>query len=304
MTNNLFKNATLDLLRSLDDSPTMRAIRALEESPTMRMLEEINDSPMLRLMQELEDSPSMRLFRQIEESPAMRIMRNLEESPSFQIIRDLENSPAFRAIHDLQNSPALRVIEALDVSPSLTAFSKISEQINKGFSALTFSEAYQLLVDEIIEAENDASLVEEVKTKSNRAPLSPLSAEFYLNLIFALFLYYLSQMSATESEERLLERMELLENTISSQLQMLESNENESVFLVTDREINFREGPSIDSEVIEVLPRNKKVMELSRQREWIQVEYFDHINNLSKVGWVHSGYLILIESMKSRGQAT
>ena len=296
MTNDLLKNTTLDFLRSLDDSPTMRAIRALEESPTMRMIREVENSPTLRLMREIEDSPSMRLIRQIEKSPAMRIMRDLEKSPALQIVRDLESSVAFRVIRDLQDSPALRAIKALEVSPSLAAFSRISEQVNKSFGALTFSEAYQFLVDEIKEAEDDASLIEEIKDKSCCAPLSLLSAEFYLSLIFALFLYYLSQVSAMESEERLLERMRMLEQTISIQLHTLESKEVENVFLVTDRELKFREGPSMDSKVIEVLPRNKKVMELSRQKDWIHVEYFDYVNNISKDGWVHSGYVIVVNA--------
>lgn len=296
MTNNIFKNTTLDILRSLDDSPTMRAIRAMEDSATVRMMRDINNSPSLRIMREIEDSPTMRLLRQIEESPAMRIMRDLENTPTLKIIKDLENSSAFKAIRGLQDSPALRAIKALEVSPSITAFSRISEQLNQNYGALTFSEAYQLIVDEMPEAEDDASLLEMVQDKSNRAPLSPLSAEFYLSLIFALFLYYLSQMSATESEERLIERMGVLEQTITTQLNVLQSKEIGHVFLVTDRELNLREGPGMDNEVIEVLPRNKKIMELKRSKEWVQIEYFDYINNVSKVGWVHSGYLMVVDS--------
>ena len=300
MTNDLFKNTTLDFLRALDDSPTMRAIRALEESPTMRMIREIDNSPALRLMREIEDSPSMRLIQQIEESPAMRIMRDLERSPALKIARDLENSAAFRAIRDLQDSPAVKAIKALEASPSFAAFSRISEQVNRNFGALTLSEAYQFLVDEIEEAEDDASLIEELKDKSSRAPLSPLSAEFYLSLIFALFLYYLSQVSATESEVRLLERMEGLEQTISAQLQTLESKEDNSIFLVIERELNFRDGPGMDGKVLEVLPRNKKVIEIARQKDWIQVEYFDYVNNLNKVGWIHSGYVIELDESKKQ----
>lgn len=272
MTNNIFKNTTLDILRSLDDSPTMRAIRAMEDSATVRMMRDINNSP------------------------SLRIMRDLENTPILKIIKDLENSSAFKAIRELQDSPALRAIKALEVSPSITAFSRISEQLNQNYGALTFSEAYQLIVDEMPEAEDDASLIEMVQDKSNRAPLSPLSAEFYLSLIFALFLYYLSQMSATESEERLIERMGVLEQTITTQLNVLQSKEIGHVFLVTDRELNLREGPGMDNEVIEVLPRNKKIIELKRSKEWVQIEYFDYINNVSKVGWVHSGYLMVVDS--------
>jgi len=254
----------------------------------------------MRMIREIDNSPVLRLMREIEESPAMRIMRDLESSPALQIARDLENSAAFRAIRDIQDSPALKAIKAIEVSPSFAAFSRISEQINRNFGALTFSEAYQFLVDEIEEAEDDASLIEELKDKSSRAPLSPLSAEFYLSLIFALFLHYLSQVSATESEERLLERMGALEQTISTQLQALESKDANGIFLVTERELNFRDRPSMDSKVLEVLPKNKKVIEITRKKDWIQVEYFDYVNNLNKVGWVHSGYVIQVDVRKKQ----
>lgn len=283
-----FKYTTLDFLRSLDDSPAMRVLR------------EINNLSTLRLMQEIEDSTSMKLIRQVEGSPAMRIIRDLESSPALKIVRDLEDSAAFRAIRELQDSPALKVIKALETSPSFTAFSIISEQLNRNFGVLTFSEAYKFLADEIEEAESDTALVEVIKNKSSQAPFSPLSAEFYLNLFLALFLHYLSQMSAMESEEKLLEKMEVLEKTISTQIQALQKKEKESIFLVTDRELNFRERPGMDSKILEVLPRNKKVIELARKREWVQVEYFDYVNNLNKVGWVHSGYIIVINSSEKQ----
>lgn len=297
MTNNILKNSTLGILRSLDDSPIMRAIRAMEDSPTMRMIRDINDSPVLRVMHEIENSPSMQILRQLEESPAMRIMRDLENFPTLKIVEKLESSDAFKAIRELQDSPVLRAIKGLETSPSIKAFSRVTEQLNHNYGALAFSEAYDLLINEIQEAEDDASLAEKIQDKSTRSPLSLLSAEFYLSLIFALFLYYLSQMSAIESEERVLEKMNELEQTIATQLNVLQGADIDHEFLVTERELNFRKGPGMEYEVIEVLPRNKKVMELERNKEWIKIEFFDYINNISRVGWVHSGHLIAMNLM-------
>ncbi len=101
-------------------------------------------------------------------------------------------------------------------------------------------------------------------------------------------------MSATESEERMLERMNDLEQTITTQLNVLQPTDTDYIFLVPDRELNLREGPSTDHKVIEVLPRNKKVMELERNRDWVKIEFFDYISNTSKIGWVHSGYLLVV----------
>ncbi len=86
------------------------------------------------------------------------------------------------------------------------------------------------------------------------------------------------------------------EQIITTQLNVLRENEIGHVFLVTDRALNLRTGPSVDHEVIEVLPRNQKVMELERNHDWLKIEYFDYIANKSKTGWAHSRYLLVIDS--------
>jgi len=51
---------------------------------------------------------------------------------------------------------------------------------------------------------------------------------------------------------------------------------------------------AIDHDVIGNISINKKLMELERDRDWVKVEYFDHINNVNVVGWAHSRYLLAI----------
>lgn len=290
MTKNIFNNPLLDTLRALDDSPIMRAIRAIEDSPAKRM------------MRELENSPTMQAVRQLEKSPAIRIMRDIENSPALKIIKAFEESSDFKAIRQLQYFPALRAIRALEFSPSIEAFSKVADQLDHNYGARMFSEACELLIDEydelstIEQLDSLASLSEKAQDRASHSPFSHLSAEFYLNLIFALLFFYLSQMSATESEERILKRMNALEQTISEQLGILHKNEADHIFLVTDRSLNLRRGPSVDDEVIEILPKDKKVKELERKRDWIKIEYFDYINNKNKIGWVHSRYLLIVDS--------
>lgn len=299
MKKDIFNHSTIKALRILDDSPTMRAIRAIEDSPSMRMIRDMSNSPAVRMMRDIENSPTMQMLRDIEKSPAMRIMRDLENSPALRTIKDLVGSTGFKAIRELQNSSALRAIKALEVSPSIKAFSKIADQLKHNYGALAFSEAYGLLLDEIPAIEDDdswVSLSEKYQNRTSPTPFSPLRVEFYLELIFAMFLYCLSQMSSTESEERMLERINELEQTITTELSVLQSNDTDYVFLFSDRELNLREGPSVDHKVIEVLPRNKKVMELERNRDWVKIEFFDHIGNITKVGWVHSRYLLVVVS--------
>jgi|GEM_PF-4826602 len=296
----IFDNPTLRALRALDDSPVMKAIRAIEDSPVARMMRDLGNSPALRIMQEMENSPVMKAIREIEESPFTRMLRDLDNSPTLKAIRGIEGSPSFMAIRRLQESSAIKAIHALGRSPVLDAFSTIANQIKHGYGALTFSEAYGLLLEEYEEQiEEGASepldrLAESVKERAAQAPFGPLSAEFYINLVIALILCYLSQVSTEQSEERLLNRLDAMEQTISVQLDALKNNRQEGIFLVADRSVNLRVGPGADHEKLDVLPRNQKVRQLEISGEWTKIEYFDYLANALKYGWVHNRYFIVL----------
>ncbi|UDM05846.1 SH3 domain-containing protein [Halomonas sp. NyZ770] len=294
------KDLALRALRKFDESPTMKAIRAIEDSPVSRMVCQLNNSPALRAMRELQNSPAMQAIRQLEDSPVMRIIRDLEDSPALRAVRDFEGSPAFEAIQKTQESPAIRAIQALERHPILEAFSTVADRITTGYGALTFTEAYNLLADEYERQQSEGvgepldGLTESVKQRAESGPSGALSAEFYLNLLFALFLFYLAQMSAEQSEERIMTRMDEMEQTISSQLEALCLQPDELTYLVADRSINLRAGPGTNYDVLDVLRRNQKVRQLEKANEWTKVEYFDYVANEAKQGWVNSRYFIIV----------
>lgn len=299
----IFDNPTLRALRALDESPAMKAIRALEDSPVARLMRDLNSSPALRIMKDLENSPAMKAIRGIEESSVMRMLRDLDDSPTLKALRGIENSPELMAIRSLQESPAIKAIQALEGSPILDAFSTVATRISHGYGALAFSEAYELLVEEYEEqvADDESSepldsLAESIKERAAKAPYGPLSAEFYLSLVFALFLFYLSQISAEQSEERLLNRLDGMEQTISTQLEALRHESEGRVYLVADRAVNLRADPGPDHDVLEVLLRNQKVVQIGVSGEWANVEYFDYVANELRRGWAHSRYFIVIPS--------
>ncbi len=301
--NDLFDNPVLKAVITLDDSPAMRAIRALENSPSIKIMCELGESPVVRAMRQIENSPAMLAIRQFEDSPAIRMIRDLENSTALKGIKGLEELPAFRAIQQLQEAPALRAMRALENNPAMEAFSRITEQINHGYGALRFAEALELLADEY-DHQPDPETVDvlscEVQERTRHAPRGVLSAEFYLNLVLALFLFYLSQMSALESEEKIIERMNSFEQTIVAQLNVLDGAEKGQLFLVPDRTMYLRSGPGMDNDVIGAIHKNQKLMDLERDRDWVKVEYFDHVNNLNVVGWAHSQYLLVINSDEQR----
>ncbi|OXR50311.1 hypothetical protein PuT2_00040 [Pusillimonas sp. T2] len=298
----IFDNPTLLALRALDESPTMKAIRAFEDSPVARLMRDLDNSPAIRIMRDLENSPAMKAIRGIEESPVMRMLRDFDDSPTLKAIREIEGSPAFMAIRSLQESPAIKAIQALERSPILEAFSTVATRITHGYGALAFSEAYGLLIEEYEEqvadhaAEPLDSLAESVKDRAAQAPFAPLSAEFYLGLVFALFLFYLSQISAEQSEERLLSRIDGMEQTISIQLDALKQDIQGRVYLVADRAVNLRTGPGSDHNAFGMLLRNQKVVQIGGSGVWVNVEYFDYVANELKRGWAHSRYFIAVSS--------
>ena len=137
-------------------------------------------------------------------------------------------------------------------------------------------------------------LAESVKERAAQAPFGPLSAEFYINLVLALILFYLSQVSTDQSEERLQKRLDAMEQTISVQLDALRNNRQERIFLVADRSVNLRTGHGPDHEKLDVLLRNQKVVQLETSGDWTKVEYFDYLANSLKRGWVHNRHFIVV----------
>jgi uncharacterized protein (DUF1330 family) len=287
-------------LRKFDESPAMKAIRAMEDSPAARMVHQLNNSPGMQAMRAFENSAAMQAIRQIEDSPAMRIVRDLEDSPAFKAIRDFEESPEFEAIRKIQESPVIKAIQAIERHPFLDAFSTVADRITTGHGALTFAEAYEWLADEYEHQQSKGAsdslngLQQTVKERASSAPFGVLSAEFYLNVIFALFLFYLSQMSAEQSEEQVLARMDEIEQTVSSELAALTDQSYGGTYLVADRPVNLRAGPSTDHEVLDVLRRNQKVQQLETSNQWARVEYFDYVANKTRKGWVHRRYFVVL----------
>jgi hypothetical protein len=297
---NAFESSSLKSVLALYDSEAMRAIKAIQDYPAVRMMRVLNESQALRAIQQLQNSPAMMTIRQFEDSPAIRVIRDLAHSPALKAIREFQESPAFKTIKQLQDSPALQAMRAIEASPVMRAFTRIAGQINHGYGAQTFSDAYELVVKEY-EKHPDIDSVDmlsgEIQERAKYAPGGLLSAEFYLSLVVAIILFYLSQISAEESEERIIRRIERLEQTVVMQISQIEKEAN---FLVSERSLNLRAGPGIKNSVIGNIAKNQRLIEIERDRDWVKIEYFDHVNNVNIVGWAHSRYLLTIARQEQK----
>src|SRR5208337_4881356 len=107
----------------------------------------------------------------------------------------------------------------------------------------------------------------------------PLSTEFYLNLILALFLFLYSQISTSYSEKLISRRIESMQSIVIQQLTDLKAYEEDQTFYVVDRTVNLRTRPSVKSGKITLLYPNTKVRLIERASKWIKVEYFDSLED-------------------------
>ena len=283
-------------MQNIHDKISLSALRALEKSPTMKAIRAIEDSTVVRIIRDIENSAAMQAKRHFEKSSIVQMMHDIENSPTMNLLRKFNESPSFKVMQELQDSP---VIKAFERAPMKEAFSTITDRIVSGTGALTFSAAYDCLFDDYVNrVEGDVSelldgLTESVKLRVTPALRSTLSAEFYLNLILTLFLFYFAQMLTEKSDDRMLKRISDMEQTISVQLEVLRESNHGKTFLVSDRSVKLRSGPGNKYDELNVLLLNQKVLQLEISGEWTRVEYFDFAANELRYGWVRSIYFTI-----------
>jgi hypothetical protein len=284
----------LDQINALENSGVLKSIRALENNGVLRSIQENQNTATFKALNELENSAGMRAIREYESSPAVRMMREFDNSSGSQVMREFENSTAFRQLQAVQNSPVFKAIKSIENSTLGKSFSRLTDQLNIGRGAYTFSEAYEFIANEYEYRESNdqlGTLSEELSDRTNASPRDALSAEFYLNVLLALVLFLISQSASKEMENRLTTEIKELENVISDQYVLLDTAD-EHQYLTPDRPLNFRTGPSVDDEIISVISPKQKLREIERKKDWIKVEYFDYLKNENIPGWVHSKYIV------------
>ena len=285
----------MKVIRQLEESPINKILKEFENSPMNRAMKELENSPINRAMKEFENSPMNQMMKELENSPMNRTMKELENSPMNRMFKEFENSSMSRLLKEVENSKILNIFGAIENSNVMGGFSHVAEQLRNDCGSLIFTEAYKIFTHEYgeyFEEESIDELAENVKNRAENAPSGNLSSEFYLSQIIAFIFFYICYMSAIESEEKILNKIDGLEQIVKTQLHEIEQTSEKSNFLVADRSMNLRSGSGTEHSIIGSISRNQKLLELERNRDWVKVEYFDHIKNVNLVGWAHSRYLI------------
>ncbi|WP_369162821.1 SH3 domain-containing protein [Candidatus Thiodiazotropha sp. LNASS1] len=216
--------------------------------------------------------------------------------------------PAIEAIRKLNQrlSPFDETIKQINrrmepYSEALRQIRELSERVSIQLQPLAFADAYELVTERYTELSQSGvsqpaeALTNEIEEKIETAYEHPLSLEFYLNLLIALFIFILSQVSSIESEEDILSQINELQELVVSNTSVLNEAENEEIFYVVTNGVNLRKGPSTSHEILTVLHPNMKVRFLERESKWLRIECFDYLSETTREGWAHEDYLKMLK---------
>ncbi len=270
-------------------------------------MSELKKNTIHEAMKAIENSSALRAAKAFEDSSLIATMKSFENSSAVKAMKALENSSAWRAAKDFENSSLISTIRALQDSSRFASFNELAERFSsKNVGPLTLSEAYQFVTENYLQTSSSTEidrleeLTANVDHRVQKAPDGALSKEFYLSLVLSLFLFWLSQISSTQSEEKMLLRIQQFETTISQQLSELKTDEGRETFYVVDRAVKLRVKPNTNSEVINILYPNAKVKLITRSSQWIRIEYFDYTENVYVSGWAFKKYLIILNPKKKK----
>lgn len=315
-------------IRRIQESPILQAMREIERS-SLHLQRTLVESQSLRAFRDLQQNSFASQFAELERSSSLRAIRELSESPGLKALRELGNqsfeiSQSFASLVDtsaieealrpfgetaklLAQSPIFKAMEELQNSSSFKVFGKLAETFSSQLvGPLTLGSAYEEVLRTFQEVQNSrgtAALDEleaEIEERVQAAPAGALSREFYLALLFSFIFFLISQISAIESEEGIMERIDRLEQVLLTELEDHDEQATSDTFYVVVRAVRLREGPDTSHPTIAILHPNLKVRLVERAGKWIQIEYFDYTKNEYVVGWSAKKYLKILNPKGSR----
>ncbi|SFD21861.1 SH3 domain-containing protein [Thiohalospira halophila DSM 15071] len=184
-------------------------------------------------------------------------------------------------------------------NPDLLKASRQASEIARNISALqheNLSDIYSQILREYADANASGSLessINEIEEKASSSKTT-LSLEFYLTLVITLTIFLMQSIDSNEADDDLMERLDRLESTIVEKYEVATREEQNSSFYIVKANVNFREGPSTKHQVIDILYPNQKVRLMEQKQKWIKVEFYDHLEDIHREGWVYKKYLRLL----------
>jgi hypothetical protein len=266
------------------DVAKVRNALAHQMTPTMQAIEKLN-----RQM-----APTVEGINKINQqmAPHAKMAKNIEASLAPFRSKALEIQNNLNLITASVNTKYLNNPEFIRLACQASSIAKIVADLQPE----TISEVYAQTVQLYSESESSDPIqaaITHIEEKA-KSPGTVLSFEFYLAFVLSIILFLMSQSSSEESDELLLGRLDRLESTLLQSYSAAEKEEEDASFYIVKRSVNFRKGPSTKHGVLDVLYPNQKVKLISRNSKWIEVVYYDHIDDSYKQGWVFKKNLKLL----------
>lgn len=179
----------------------------------------------------------------------------------------------------------------------LTEMRPILDHLAIASRPIALSEAYLEIARRYERALNErnadpvGAVIEELDEDISRAPIGYLSKDFYLTLIVSLVFFLLGQFSSMGSEQRIVARIENLEQLLSESVREIQSLNPKGEFFVAVRPFLLRAKYSSKSTAVGWIYPNQKVNQIKWRGKWLKVEYYDHVDGVYRKGWVLKKYL-------------
>lgn len=291
-------------MKAFENTTAFQLMKAYENSPSFQLMKAFENSSSFQLMKALENSTSSRLMRALDNSSSFRLIKALENSTSFQLMKSFENSASYNLLKSLSNPVSIGLIKSLGNSSILWRFSGVSSVL-ENVDRLRLGVAYQEVVrrhEEVVASGiPDAFdiVTDDVEARIRKTPHGPLGADFFINLIITILLFYLSQASSKQSEERIIAKLEKIQAIVIQQLSESQKKEEFYTFYVVERPAKLLANPNTKSTVITPLYPNATLQLIERQSEWVKVLYFDHLVGEYRDGWVLKKTLKILNRKQS-----
>jgi hypothetical protein len=290
-------NRMEELMRMVDP-PYLRSTRELLRQQSL--YQQYFDSPVQRLLRELAevnkirsalDSPAMQYLRQLQEHQGLigHMMQTLQERrglhsallPFYTATSHLDRLGLFgNAFGDLQTS-------------STSFMGGVLHELSE--IAYDFDVEDESCYDDVVRKIN--GLVDYFVEKCSTLPKGKVTFEGMLGILLTVIFSIQSIMSSNTSTKMVMNEIDKAEGRIISAVKNIDSPANENDDFVIDHTTSVRVKPAHKSAKITFVYPNQRVSVLSRQREWVYVQYFDFLESIPKTGWVAKKYVSRIKHL-------
>lgn len=269
---------------------------AFHESEAMKSIRQFTESSQLATLA-LQESEARRSFRAVAESTRLSVLAFQQSEAAKQLQSQAKTSQL--ASIALQQSEAFNQISQLGSLASFRALAKLDNTPFPESAVLAFaSEMGNIGILDASLIEIDAQISEEICSQTDFNALSEKTKIILLYLYHNYFLpVLLSCLSAYMMTNAVVARKELesistpseVRDFVRSTSQKFDRSSLKGFRVTTVQSLNFREGPSMRSEIIAILPIGSLVEVMDKSnRSWLLVEV--EIDGVLEHGWVSRRY--------------